>query len=139
MEYRYYIDALESQTTFNGLIYSEEQVNSFKNWMISTSDLSYQYASQVLANMPPPRLTVYQNDDFNEIQKEVLEYLYPITNGLGLYNIGTTVRLLAEMQTYSEAVLFIGLIFDILLLIFIVVACLLIYSLLLIQVETKAF
>jgi ABC-type antimicrobial peptide transport system permease subunit len=43
------------------------------------------------------------------------------------------------MQTYSSAVLFIGLIFDVLLLIFVVVACLLIYSLLLISVETKTF
>ena len=43
------------------------------------------------------------------------------------------------MQTYSSAVMFIGLIFNVLLLIFIVVACLLIYSLLLISVETKTF
>lgn len=43
------------------------------------------------------------------------------------------------MQSYSYAVLFIGLIFDVLLMIFIVVSCLLIYSLLLISVETKAF
>ena len=35
--------------------------------------------------------------------------------------------------------MFIGLIFDVLLLIFIVIACLLIYSLLLISVETKSF
>ena len=43
------------------------------------------------------------------------------------------------MQSYSAAVMFIGLIFDVLLMIFIVVACLLIYSLLLISVETKTF
>ena len=43
------------------------------------------------------------------------------------------------MQIFSYAVLFIGLIFDILLLIFVVVSCLLIYSLLLISVETKTF
>jgi len=43
------------------------------------------------------------------------------------------------MQIYSYAVLFIGLIFDVLLLIFVVVSCLLIYSLLLISVETKTF
>lgn len=43
------------------------------------------------------------------------------------------------MEEYSYAVLFIGLIFDILLLIFVAVSCLLIYSLLLISVETKAF
>ena len=43
------------------------------------------------------------------------------------------------MKTYTSAVLFIGLIFDVLLLIFTVIACLLIYSLLLISVETKTF
>jgi len=43
------------------------------------------------------------------------------------------------MQSYSFAVLFIGLIFNVLLLIFIVIACLLIYSLLLISVETKTY
>jgi len=43
------------------------------------------------------------------------------------------------MQTYSYAVMFIGLIFDVLLIIFVAVSCLLIYSLLLISVETKTF
>ena len=43
------------------------------------------------------------------------------------------------MVLYDYALLFIGLIFDILLIIFIVVAVLLIYSLLLISVETKTF
>ena len=43
------------------------------------------------------------------------------------------------MQTSSYGVLFIGLIFDILLIIFVIVACLLIYSLLQISVDTKTF
>ena len=43
------------------------------------------------------------------------------------------------MEPYSYAVMFIGLIFDILMIIFIVVSILLIYSLLLISVETKTF
>ena len=63
----------------------------------------------------------------------------PIANQLGFYYIDTNLDLLTSMQMYSYAVLFIGLIFDVLLLIFIVVACLLIYSLLLISVETKTF
>ena len=66
-------------------------------------------------------------------------YLYPIINGFGLFEIGTNLNLLEEMETYSYAVMFIGLIFNVLLLIFIVVSCLLIYSLLLISVETKTF
>ena len=69
----------------------------------------------------------------------MIGHLYPITEHLGMYNVGTNLNLLFDMQTYSSAVMFIGLIFDVLLIIFIVVACLLIYSLLLISVETKTF
>ena len=69
----------------------------------------------------------------------MLEYLSPIVNHLGPYNLGEDISLLRGMEIYSYAVLFIGLIFDVLLLIFIVVSCLLIYSLLLISVETKTF
>ena len=58
---------------------------------------------------------------------------------MGLFNIGTNMSLMFAMQNYSYAVLFIGIIFDVLLIIFIIVACLLIYSLLLISVETKTF
>ena len=47
--------------------------------------------------------------------------------------------LIQALLPYDYAVMFIGLIFDILLIIFVVVAILLIYSLLLISVETKTF
>ena len=93
----------------------------------------------VVSNMPRPRYETYEKSDFQTIQDNVLHYLYPMTRHLGLYNTGTNLDLLFHMQTYSFAVLFIGLIFDVLLLVFIVVACLLIYSLLLISVETKTF
>ena len=51
----------------------------------------------------------------------------------------TYLDLLEQMRTYSMAVLFIGLIFGILLMLFVIVSILLIYSLLLISVETKTF
>ena len=69
----------------------------------------------------------------------MLTQLYPIEEHLGLYQLSTNLVLLFSMQSYSASVLFIGLIFNILLMIFVVVACLLIYSLLLISVETKTF
>ena len=47
--------------------------------------------------------------------------------------------LISAMGRSESPILFIGLIFDIVLIIFIVVAVLLIYSLLLISVETKTF
>ena len=58
---------------------------------------------------------------------------------LGFYNTRSFPDLLNELELFSYAVLFIGLIFDVLLLIFVIVAILLVFSLLLISVETKAF
>ena len=43
------------------------------------------------------------------------------------------------MEIYSAAILIIGLIFDIMLIMFIMISVLLIYSLLMITIETKAF
>jgi hypothetical protein len=43
------------------------------------------------------------------------------------------------MKTYALAVLFIGLIFSIIILLFVMISTLLVYSLLMITIETKAF
>lgn len=46
---------------------------------------------------------------------------------------------LEQMETYSQAILFLGLIFNIIIMLFIILSVLLIYSLLMISVETKTF
>jgi len=46
---------------------------------------------------------------------------------------------LSQMQLFSTAILFLGLIFDIIVLLFVILSILLIYSLLLISVESKTF
>lgn len=46
---------------------------------------------------------------------------------------------LEQMETYSEAILFLGLIFNVIIVLFIILSVLLIYSLLMISVETKTF
>ena len=43
------------------------------------------------------------------------------------------------MQIFSSAILFLGLIFDIIVLLFVILSILLIYSLLMVSVETKTF
>ena len=139
MEYEYYMDIFSKSTTFNPDFVDEELGSHLIAWMQSVPDLSYHFAGQIVANMPSPRYHAYENSNFQDIQDDVLDYLYPITEHLGPYDIGTDLSLLRSMQTYSQAVLFIGLIFDVLLLIFVTVSCLLIYSLLLISVETKTF
>ena len=69
----------------------------------------------------------------------MLGHLNEIDEALGFFNVMSTAQVLRSLVIYDFALLFIGLIFDILLIIFIVVAVLLIYSLLLISVETKTF
>ena len=69
----------------------------------------------------------------------MLAELDKIDEALGFYNIKSHPQLLQALAPFDFAVLFIGLIFDILLIIFVVISILLVYSLLLISVETKTF
>ena len=62
-----------------------------------------------------------------------------IQTGIGTYRLATNFDLMLDMKGYSIIILLLGLVFDVLLIIFVVISCLLIYSLLLISVETKTF
>ena len=73
------------------------------------------------------------------MKMNILSELNKMDKALGFYNTNSMPYLLMDLEPYSYAVMFIGLIFDILMIIFIVVSILLIYSLLLISVETKMF
>ena len=93
----------------------------------------------MVMTLPHPRYLYYQENSFDTIQDNVLAVTNKISTKLGFYPLNTNYDLLGQMQKLSYAVLFIGLIFDILLIMFIIVSILLIYSLLMISVETKAF
>lgn len=62
-----------------------------------------------------------------------------MVDDLGFYPVSANLGILDDMQNYSAAVLFMGLIFDIIILLFVIIAILLIHSLLMISVETKTF
>ena len=87
--------------------------------------------------LPSPRLDYYQHNSYQTIQKKVLKETNELSFALGYYQLNQREYLLKEMQVSENNILFIGLIFDIVLVMFIIVAVLLIYSLLMISVETK--
>ena len=60
-------------------------------------------------------------------------------DAIGFYNVDVYLDLLSNMNDFQYAVMFIGLIFGVLTILFVIVSILLIYSLLLISVETKTF
>ena len=66
-------------------------------------------------------------------------YANSIVESLGFFPVGMDMEVLEQMETYSNAILMLGLIFDIIILLFIILSVLLIYSLLMIQVESKSF
>ena len=98
-----------------------------------------QFSNIFMMTLPSPRFSYYQYSDYSMIQKSVLAYSNEIIDALGFYDVDIYLELLTEMNMYQYAVLFIGLIFDILIILFVIVSILLIYSLLLISVETKTF
>jgi len=51
----------------------------------------------------------------------------------------TTMDLLGQMKSYSQIIMFVGLIFSVITLLFVIISALLIYSLLMITIETKSF
>ena len=108
------------------------------DWM-NEETTAYSFSSMLVMTLPSPRYLYYEEQSFDTIQNNVLEVTNKISNKLGFYPLGTNFDLLGQMSKLSFAVLFIGLIFDILLIMFIIVAILLIYSLLMISVETKTF
>lgn len=67
----------------------------------------------------------------------MLGYSNEIVDKLGMHTVIAHLELLSEMETYSYQVMFIGLIFDVIVILFVIVSIMLIYSLLLISVETK--
>ena len=69
----------------------------------------------------------------------MLDYADEIIRDLGNYNFFGQFDLLAEMQIFSAGILAIGLVFDIMLIMFVMISVLLIYSLLMITIETKTF
>ena len=89
--------------------------------------------------VPSPRYEYYQNTDFSKTKSSVLGHFSDVIEKLGTYYLYGSYGLLQTMQITSYATLMIGLIFDIMLILFVTISVLLIYSLLMINIETKTF
>ena len=111
---------------------------TFYDWL-RVDHRSYDFTNQFFYTLPEPRYDFYETSSYNTMQDRILEQTDKLVEAAGFYDINVEYELLEKMKETEAPLLFIGLIFNILLLIFIVVSVLLIYSLLLISVETKTF
>jgi len=118
---------------------TELDVPEFKAFILNNPGLLDEYADQLAMTLPAPRAEYYASSNFDVTQRLVTQYANEVTDALGYYPVLIDLGTLSQMKNYATAVLFMGLIFDIIILLFIIIAVLLIYSLLMISVETKTF
>ena len=73
------------------------------------------------------------------MRSEIYAIVNEIVEMMGFYPVKASTTLLTSMARYNFAILFIGLVFSIVIILFVVISILLIYSLLMITTETKTF
>jgi len=99
----------------------------------------YDAVPKVLFNLPPPRFESYSSSDFAANARTVVAWSSKIVYLLGLNQLSNSVPLLDAMQINTYAVMFLGLILNIMTILLTAISILLIYSLLLISVESRTF
>lgn len=87
--------------------------------------------------LPNPRIDWYTSTDFDALQKRIVMHINSFVQSIGFYPVNSQMIILKEMEVFNYSVLLLGLVFNIIILVFIVISVLLIYSLLMIGVETK--
>lgn len=102
-------------------------------------DRAEELADFLMMTLPAPRVNYYESSNYFDIQRGVTSYANEVIDALGFFPVRMKMPVLKQMQVFSSAILILGLIFDIIILLFIILSVLLIYSLLMISVESKTF
>lgn len=89
--------------------------------------------------LPLPRFKWYEPSNYQVIQDTVTELTNELVTNLGFYEVRSYMPLLQTMKLSEVASLLLGLVFGVIIILFITISVLLIYSLLMISVETKTF
>lgn len=98
-----------------------------------------QYSDYVVISLPKPRVSHYENPNFQIIRGKAAEYYMKIDDSLGFFPVNVNSGILHDLKKFTMSVMFLGLIFDLIVMLLIIISVLLIYSLLLQNVETKSF
>jgi hypothetical protein len=87
--------------------------------------------------LPGLRTSWYERASYDDMQKDILDHVNAFIEDIGFHSMSASAEILQEMQKYNMAILFFNLIFNIVIFIFIAISVMLIYSLLMIGIETK--
>jgi ABC-type antimicrobial peptide transport system permease subunit len=106
--------------------------------MTNEKELLSSYADILTISMPKPRTKNYEAL-IEDVRGIVNTYFKAIEEALGFFPVELKSPLLEDLADYSRYVMFVAIIFDLVVILLVIISVLLIYSLLVINVETKAF
>ena len=98
-----------------------------------------QYAEKVVVNYPPPRSDPYMDSDMDAVRERVAHFASDIVYKLGFHNVKATLPVMEALYVYSFISMFLGLIIDVSIVVLLFLCVILIYSLLVINVESRTF
>ena len=112
---------------------STEDIKEDDNWSI------YKYASAIYVNLPPDRLTPYMSTDYNEILSNLVDFSGDILYRIGWSQVSVNLDILTQMSSVSYTVLSLSIVLDMVIFVLILLSVGLLYSLLVISIDSKKF
>ncbi|KAJ4463016.1 putative DUF214 family protein [Paratrimastix pyriformis] len=97
------------------------------------------FAQEVIFNIPPPRYRTYLDLNYDSLQDTVVEWSSSLLYRLGFNQVSVSMPVLRGMQSMSMFSMFLSLVLSIIITILVALSVLLIYSLLMISVDTRTF
>eukprot|EP01132_Coremiostelium_polycephalum_P001224 gene1224-1547_t len=105
---------------------------------ITNSNL-YEYAQSITINLPPSRLQTYIDSNQDTILKKLIDFSSKVLYKIGFNLLDSQLPIMEELYQNRYVSLFLGLILNVIIFILLFLSILLIYSLLMIDVETRTF
>eukprot|EP00164_Ancoracysta_twista_P018422 GFYU01031884.1.p1 GENE.GFYU01031884.1~~GFYU01031884.1.p1 ORF type:complete len:616 (-),score=122.39 GFYU01031884.1:840-2687(-) len=98
-----------------------------------------EHAHQILVNAPPDRILPYMSNDYRHIQSELVPWANRLIYKLGFSQIDSSMPVLWGLWGTRLFSIFLGLILNLIVTVLTFLSTLLIYSLLMVNVETRTF
>lgn len=97
------------------------------------------YVSSVSVNLPPPRIEAYLTSKYQVVHDRLIAFSNRVIFKLGIAQVGVDMPVLRGLQGTEMVSMFLGLILNVIIFILLFLSIVLIYSLLMISVETRTF
>lgn len=99
----------------------------------------YEYAQQIIFNLPPSRIDYYLDSNLDHIKETVIHWSSELTYKIGFISIESDMPILNSLTDYQYLSLFFNLLLDLVISILVFLSVMLIYSLLTVSVETRTY